>query len=857
VINRYRTKHRDELAESQHGIPLAPMHQLERDAGLDPASKGFATHEYSRSQMLIMRSLEQQYHWIYLDPGTGSLRPQTALENYVRERMYQKMIAAMTRHCATFLPSQSDQSAHDVGRLFDMVMTLEGETDFDATMAITARLTNGTMFKSKSESLQEWLTRFNDLCQKLAEVESALSQKQRAQYMISFVNHDGRYRRTIFDWQEKARFGQPATVQTLVMALQLRANELHDVPTQTAKKAAVQGTAANANGRPTKSNNAKKSRKPQSSGEPCRNFAAGNCKFGDKCWNVHDAKAHATKGRREGNKEKQPCFNWQKGDCKFGDGCRYAHDPKEKGTKTHEQPKKANAEDKIADSVKAQLGGIECPNKKQTGNCHLDPCPFAHQAHVQVEHDVVADYQTLAAFATAAHYHGNGSTNFEPAMAPQPQSYEAHAPQPESCETQEEGGIEAIEAHALAGVVSSLNEHRRIETSRLFNKRTWECFPCVLGHNVFADKSNSAIFDSGANFHMFPDSPFFRERCSDIKPMPTVKIYTAGKNARPLVASGSATFFMQGQHLDDGEGVLLPHSLLVEGLSRPLISVPTLDKQGYGFLTLSEHAYVLKENEIIISTPLGALPDAPDLYGVPLDWFVNTDQQIAAAAEALLSKTTTNVEAEYLRFHRAIGHRNMRETTRLYNELLSGTLPYDFSVDCDSCPAAKMTKTSFAKQYRIKATHVGHTLSFDGYGPYKILSPSRDRSGLVVVDNNSKYIFHSMHKYRSEYGPQCRWTVMHAINVHGRVCYTRSDNEFVTNENKDLFQAKGIQALPTAPASSESNGQAERTIRTIRESGRAMRHRQTLRHRGSFQLITMRRTFSTSCPARTRRVCPR
>jgi hypothetical protein len=97
-----------------------------------------------------------------------------------------------------------------------MVMSLEGETDFEATMAITARLTNGTMFKTKDESLQEWLTRFNDLCIKLAEVEQALSQKQRAQYMINFVNQDGRYRRTVFEWQQKARYGQPATVQALV-----------------------------------------------------------------------------------------------------------------------------------------------------------------------------------------------------------------------------------------------------------------------------------------------------------------------------------------------------------------------------------------------------------------------------------------------------------------------------------------------------------------------------------------------------------------------------------------------------------------------------------------------------------------
>jgi hypothetical protein len=211
------------------------------------------------------------------------------------------------------------------------------------------------------------------------------------------------------------------------MALQLRAVELYDVPT--AKMAVIEGMAATGDGEPTKSNksncnNSQEGRQPHSTGNPCRNFAAGKCRHGDKCWNMHDAKSNDEKDKKQNvtnENAKKPCFHWQQGNCKFGDKCRYNHDPEERGTKPKEQSK-TDAEDRITDSVRAQLGKIPCPNKQQTGNCQLDPCPFAHQAHADCA--MVAGYQARAAFATAAYYHGNGSTNFEPAMAPQPQSSE-------------------------------------------------------------------------------------------------------------------------------------------------------------------------------------------------------------------------------------------------------------------------------------------------------------------------------------------------------------------------------------------------------------------------------------------------
>ncbi|KAG1711486.1 hypothetical protein DVH05_008737 [Phytophthora capsici] len=68
-------------------------------------------------------------------------------------------------------------------------------------------------------------------------------------------------------------------------------------------------------------------RVPGTSGEVCRNYLAGRCTFGDRCWHVHDPQATSSGGSRmemaESKRKTVLCNNYPLGKCRFGDKCRY------------------------------------------------------------------------------------------------------------------------------------------------------------------------------------------------------------------------------------------------------------------------------------------------------------------------------------------------------------------------------------------------------------------------------------------------------------------------------------------------------------------------------------------------------
>ena len=56
---------------------------------------------------------------------------------------------------------------------------------------------------------------------------------------------------------------------------------------------------------------------------PCREWAQGKCKFGDKCRFAHEPVAVVAAG---GAATKKPCRDWAVSkSCKFGDNCRFGH----------------------------------------------------------------------------------------------------------------------------------------------------------------------------------------------------------------------------------------------------------------------------------------------------------------------------------------------------------------------------------------------------------------------------------------------------------------------------------------------------------------------------------------------------
>ncbi|OWZ17843.1 hypothetical protein PHMEG_0008163 [Phytophthora megakarya] len=83
-------------------------------------------------------------------------------------------------------------------------------------------------------------------------------------------------------------------------------------------------------------------RVPGTSGEICRNFLAGRCTFGDRCWHIHDTQANSSAGGRaeiaEAKRKTVLCNNFPLGKCRFGDKCRYYSSSKDELDKSARYP---------------------------------------------------------------------------------------------------------------------------------------------------------------------------------------------------------------------------------------------------------------------------------------------------------------------------------------------------------------------------------------------------------------------------------------------------------------------------------------------------------------------------------------
>ena len=326
------------------------------------------------------------------------------------------------------------------------------------------------------------------------------------------------------------------------------------------------------------------------------------------------------------------------------------------------------------------------------------------------------------------------------------------------------------------------------------------------------------IIDSGANFNMYPDSGSIRAIAHDIHKLDTkIPVYTAGINASPIFAEAMATFHIKWPRFPKAPPLIVRNALLVQGLSRPLISLSQLTAQGYAFHAEGSSAYLLKDDKVVVPCLLD-VPQCRGLYGIPWKWH---------SKEAIAYSIITDYGSELLKFHNKIGHKSIKQTIRLYNLLhpKREPIPSNARFFCPHCAAAKISTKPFASTWRFTATEPGQVLSTDAYGPYRVATVFGDRFGLVTSDGNSGYLYHSMHSSKASFSGTLQFTVQHVQKVHKDcVVYHRSDNEFNTIELRAFFQKLGIKPMPTAPASSSSNGGAERAIRTIREGGRAMRH---------------------------------
>ena len=93
-------------------------------------------------------------------------------------------------------------------------------------------------------------------------------------------------------------------------------------------------------------------------------------------------------------------------------------------------------------------------------------------------------------------------------------------------------------------------------------------------------------------------------------------------------------------------------------------------------------------------------------------------------------------------WHKKLSHLNFKTMNSLVKrELVRGLIEMEFSPDglCEACEKGKSKRASHKKKTMTDITEPLELLHMDLFGPVNVMSMSRKKYGLVIVDDYSRY----------------------------------------------------------------------------------------------------------------------
>ncbi|KAL8099440.1 hypothetical protein AgCh_031901 [Apium graveolens] len=179
-------------------------------------------------------------------------------------------------------------------------------------------------------------------------------------------------------------------------------------------------------------------------------------------------------------------------------------------------------------------------------------------------------------------------------------------------------------------------------------------------------------------------------------------------------------------------------------------------------------------------------------------------------------------------WHKKLSYLNFKTMNSLVKrELVRGLSEMEFSPDglCKTCEKGKSKRASHKKKTMTDITEKLQLLHMDLFGPVNIMSMSRKKYGLVIIDDYSRYTWVLFLYSKDEAADM----IIYHINKIGLeagvlVRTIRSDNgtELRNAKLNDLCTEKGISRQFLAPRIPQQNGVVERKNRTLVEAGRTM-----------------------------------
>jgi len=340
-----------------------------------------------------------------------------------------------------------------------------------------------------------------------------------------------------------------------------------------------------------------------------------------------------------------------------------------------------------------------------------------------------------------------------------------------------------------------------------------ECEPTVS----FCDRANIAaepwLVDSGATDHMTPWASDFTTYVPYKDSNQTVML---GDSSTRLEILGRGTV-RRWCRTNDGSYVMMEmvNVLHVTGIKRRFLWTERLILKGFSVNLTSAGAE--------IRNPSGSFRTT-GIRNSPYNWHhfypQNPDSANLYAVENIPIKT----------WHERMGHLNWDAIKRtrhadppLLGIKLDSSEPHG---PCEGCVAGKEKRRTF-KSTGHRASEPLEIIHSDLAGPMESVSIGGNRYFVIFLDDCTNHVWVAPMKSKDQtLGVFKRFAAMVQNQTGQRIKVFRSDRggEFMSNEFSEFLEESGIIRQTSAPRTPQQNGSAERMMRTLVGSARAMLH---------------------------------